>query len=142
MNLSTASIYASRDNATAALRKLGITKADYDDFIVVKDGKFYADLDGARKFGAKPAAKEDLKSEEAAAAELKPVTKPVTKKTVAKTTASTKAKSLSATIRDLITAGKTNDQIWSKLSAAGLLSDRQKHYPGWYRNEMQRAGKI
>lgn len=49
MNITTAKQCSSRDAATAILRKLGIDKEDYDDYIVKKDGIFYTDVLGAEK---------------------------------------------------------------------------------------------
>lgn len=47
MNITTAKKCNSRDAATATLRKIGIAKADYDDYICKKDGIFYVDTIGA-----------------------------------------------------------------------------------------------
>lgn len=49
MNITTAKQCSSRDAATAILRKIGIDKEDYDDYIVKKDGIFYTDVLGAEK---------------------------------------------------------------------------------------------
>lgn len=49
MNITTAKQCSSRDAATAILRKLGVDKDDYDDYIVKKDGIFYTDVLGAEK---------------------------------------------------------------------------------------------
>jgi len=49
MNITTAKQCSTRDAATATLRKIGIAKQDYDDFICKKDGIFYTDVIGAEK---------------------------------------------------------------------------------------------
>lgn len=49
MNITTAKQCTSRDAATATLRKLGVAKQDYDDYICKKGGIFYTDVIGAEK---------------------------------------------------------------------------------------------
>lgn len=49
MNITTAKQCTSRDAATATLRKIGVAKQDYDDYICKKDGFFYVDVIGAEK---------------------------------------------------------------------------------------------
>jgi hypothetical protein len=132
MNMSNATKYAARDSATSALRKIGVTKSDYDDFIVRRDGTFYCDIEGAKKFVAKngaPAAAAPAATETKAA-------KPAAVKVEKKQTGT------SAIIRAKILAGMTNQQIWDEMSSGKnpVLGANQKHYPAWYRCELRRKG--
>jgi hypothetical protein len=44
--------------------------------------------------------------------------------------------------RDLILAGKTNEEVWVALKEQFKLSDDKRHYPTWYRCQLKRAGKL
>jgi hypothetical protein len=146
MNMSNATKYAARDSATSALRKIGIVKADYDDFIIKRDGVFYCDIEGAKSFVYKQAEKAvanmtltqvpapKLKAQVQADGSVKvaPVAKPKTEK----------GQSVSALIREMILDGFTNQQVWDTLGpkGAGTLGENQKHYGSWYRCELRRKG--
>lgn len=144
MNLSTAKQVSSRDSATAALRKLGIVKADYDTFIARRDGVYYVDIDGAKAslettkvnpFAAlskAPAAKADEKPAKA--------DKKTAKETESKVTGNTTRISVAATVRSMIYDGMTNQAIWDALGPQGngTLKDTQRSYPSWYRCEIAR----
>lgn len=41
-------------------------------------------------------------------------------------------------IRELIAAGKDNEAVWTIAKKEFRLPDSKKHYPSWYRCEMQR----
>lgn len=134
MNMSNATKYTARDSATAALRKIGVTKSDYDDFIVRRDGIFYCDIEGAKTFIAKQSTKAAAVTERVAA----PVVK--TEKTVA--VKSEGKVSVSALIRTAILEGASNQEIWDRFgpSGNGMLAENHKHYGSWYRCELRRKG--
>jgi hypothetical protein len=155
MNLSTCTQYSTRDSATGALRKIGVTKSDYDDFIARRDGKFYTDIDGAKKFVAKTSApvvdhaasnsriekllKSDAKTKVGAKAD-----KAQTKKDIAAAASKEGGQrtGVSAIVRALILEGKSNQEVWDELSSGDepVLNANQKSYPSWYRCELRRKG--
>lgn len=49
---------------------------------------------------------------------------------------------ISATARELILSGKTNQEVWEALKQQFNLDDSKKHYPTWYRCEMKRTGLL
>lgn len=120
-------ILARRDSATTILRKMGIHSRDYNAFIeVMSDGKFACHIARAEMH------LESLKNP-------KPAATKATKKT-----AEPKAKKtgISATARELILSGKTNQEVWEVLKQQFNLDDSKKHYPTWYRCEMKRTGLL
>lgn len=44
--------------------------------------------------------------------------------------------------RDMISKGKTDQEIWRKISRQFDLDDSKKTYPAWYRREMARKQKA
>jgi hypothetical protein len=44
--------------------------------------------------------------------------------------------------RDLILAGRTNQEIWVALKQRFNLDDSKKHYPSWYRCQLKRTQGI
>ena len=154
MNLSTAKQVSSRDSATAALRKLGVAKIDYDDYIVRRDGTYYVDVKGAEASMTKTAAaksnpfaglakaapatqKEKMAS---AAAEVMKEMR-AEKKVAAPAAPKADRITVSGTIRTMIKDGKSNQEIWDALGpqGSGLLKDTQRSYPSWYRCELART---
>ena len=136
MNMSNATKYTARDSATSALRKIGVTKSDYDDFIVRRDGFFYTDIEGAKKFVAKPAVVEIEKPVvEAPVVKAEKPAKVKAEKTEAKV-------SVSALIRAMILAGASNQEVWDHFgpSGNGMIGENHKHYGSWYRCELRRKG--
>lgn len=127
----TTKTYTSRDSATSALRKLGLQARDYNLFITKVGDKFKC------KLGAAANHLESLKNH-------KPVAAAEPKAKAAKKTAEPKAKKagISATARELILAGKTNQEVWEALKQQFNLDDSKKHYPTWYRCEMKRTGLL
>lgn len=124
----TTKTYATRDSATSALRKLGLQARDYNLFITKVGDKFKC------KLGAAAAHLESLKNPkpvEAKAKTTKKTTEPKAKKT-----------GISATARELILSGKTNQEVWEALKQQFNLDDSKKHYPTWYRCEMKRKGLL
>lgn len=145
MNMSNATKYSARDSATSALRKIGIVKSDYDDFIVKRDGVFYCDIEGAKKFVDKTVASSTVTAPK--------VDHTASNKTIAKLINSTKAKAekpaetkpvagIASVIRALILEGKSNADIWAQLGPNGtkVLAENRKSYPAWFRCELRRKG--
>jgi hypothetical protein len=105
-------VFANRRTATQLLKKVGIAQADYDKFISCgEDGKFFVNVEDAVRSLQKPAK--------------------VVKAKVAKAEG---AISLAATIRSMVQGGKTNEEIRDELN----LPENKRHYPAWYRAEMNR----
>ena len=121
--------YARRDSATTVLRKMGVSASNYNAFIeVMSDGQFACHIARAEMH------LESLKNPKAAepkAAKVTKTTEPKSKRT-----------GISATARELILAGKTNQEVWAELKAQFNLDDSKKHYPTWYRCEMKRKGQL
>lgn len=138
----TTKIYTARDSATSALRKIGIQARDYNLFITKVGDKFEC------KLGAAAAHLESLKNP-------KPVetAKPVEAKEPKVVKAGRRAVDpvvaikpkklgISATARELILSGKTNQEVWEALKQQFNLDDSKRHYPTWYRCEMKRTGLL
>lgn len=134
----TTKTYTRRDSATSALRKIGLQARDYDLFITKKsDNEFECRL------GAAAAHLESLKN---------PAPKTIMGSAikagrraadpVVKSDKPTKAKGVSAVARELILAGRTNQEVWAVIKEAFNLDDSKKHYPTWYRCEMKRKGQL
>lgn len=114
-------IYTKRDSATAALRKMGVLKGDYNKHIKkLADGRF--ELVNPSK-EAKPA-------------------KAAPKGTKIATKTATSGSTVSSRARELILAGKENADVFATLKAEFNLDDSKKHYPSWYRSEMRRSGAL
>ena len=121
--------YARRDSATTVLRKMGIHARDYNAFIeVMSDGQFACHVARAEMH------LESLKNPKPA--ETKAAKAPASTETKPKRTG------ISATARELILAGKTNQEVWAELKQQFDLDDSKKHYPTWYRCEMKRKGQL
>jgi len=117
MKTQTSKIFKNRDSATAALKKVGIAKADYARFISkTADGKFKCDINTAIE-------------------SLLPPAKAVKRKMSHKET-------VSAVARALVLAGNDNAEIWSVLQKRFGLDDKKRGYPAWYRNELRRKGQL
>lgn len=127
----TTKTYTARDSATSALRKVGIQARDYNLFITKVGDKFEC------KLGAAAAHLESLKNPKPVAAE-QPKAKSAKKPAAPKE----KKLSISATARELILSGKTNQEVWEVLKQQFNLDDSKKHYPSWYRCEMKRTGLL
>lgn len=142
----TTKTYTARDSATSALRKLGLQARDYNLFITKVGDKFEC------KLGAAAAHLESLKNPKPvveAKAEAKPVAAKESKvvkagRRVADPVVEVKPKKMgiSATARELILSGKTNQEVWEALKQQFNLDDSKKHYPTWYRCEMKRTGLL
>lgn len=139
-----------RDSATTMLRKLGITKDRYDDFIVRGDnGEYFVDIEEARASleeskSIKPEVKDEIKSE--IKTQLKKIVKTQVKAEVKKVQSKIDIKgekrTVSSVCRSLIKMGKSNYEVWELVKAEFNLDDSKKHYPSWYRSELTRSGKL
>lgn len=138
----TTKTYTARDSATSALRKLGLQARDYNLFITKVGDKFECKLGAAAAHldslknpkpveAAKPAAAKEPKVAKAGRRDTDPVVEVKPKKL-----------GISATARELILSGKTNQEVWEALKQQFNLDDSKKHYPTWYRCEMKRTGLL
>lgn len=119
----TTKTYSRRDSATSALRKMGIDKKHYNDFITKTDDGFKCDLDAAKKSLSGPTEKSKAQAKKGG------------KKTSSRRTAS-------SVIRGLIEDGLSNKEIWEKVKGEFNLDEAKRSYPAWYRSEMRRKGLI
>lgn len=142
MNLSTAKICSSRDAATATLRKIGVTKADYDSFIVRRDGKYYTDTVGAEMHVHAP---KSAKASGDGFVDAAATTAVETVKTAAKTKVTREqvagTETCSDVARRLIREGKSNAEVWEVISVQFSLPSTRRGYPSWYRNELRKNGE-
>jgi len=115
-------LYVNRDSATARLRKMGIPKEKYDLYIRPVPGSKNVEVD-------LDAVADSLRA--------KPIEKIVAEATQIKIERSKKT-TVSSRIKELITQGLTNPQIWEIVAPEFGLSEKQRHYPAWYRSAMKR----
>jgi hypothetical protein len=132
----TTKIYAARDSATSALRKIGLQARDYNLFITKVGDKFEC------KLGAAAAHLESLKNPKPIEAKEPKVAKAGRRDTDPVVEVKPKKLGISATARELILSGKTNQEVWEALKQQFNLDDSKKHYPTWYRCEMKRTGLL
>lgn len=131
-------ILSRRDSCTTVLRKMGIHSRDYNAFIEkMTDGRFACQvakaemhLESLKNPAPKTVIGEAIKAGRRATDPVVKSDKPA------------KAKGVSAVARDLILAGKTNQEVWAVIKEAFNLDDSKKHYPSGYRCELKRAGKL
>ena len=160
-------VYTRRDSATACLKKLGVTKEDYDKFITKhKDDEgdlFEVDITAVKasivsSSKSEPRAIEtpppverragmaDLVAAQSATAEaLKETVKTLAAiKHTSKKTSKPRAgeRTVSRVARALVVEGLSNEEIWKQLKHEFKLDDSKKHYPSWYRSEARRKGLI
>ena len=120
-------VVKTRDTATSILRKLGVKPRDYNLFIQhTIEGVFEVRaLDAQAHLQAlvQPA-------NPAPQVEAKPngVDKPK------------RAQSCSSVARDLILAGKTNDEVWVVIAEQFKLDQKKRGYPAWYRFQLRKTG--
>lgn len=133
MTKTTVKFYTRRDSATTALRKLGIQPRDYNLFIEkMTDGRFACQVAKAQMH------LESLKNPSPKMIRAgRRATDPVVK-----SGKPTKTKGVSAVARELILAGRTNQEVWAVIKEAFNLDDSKKHYPTWYRCELKRKGQL
>lgn len=135
-NADAVKIFKTRDSATSLLRKLGIKPRDYNFYIEkMTDGRIACQVARAEMY------LESLKQPSA-----KPTEKLDEKQVAAKrllkigVEGKPKRESISQTARDMILAGKTNEEVWAALQQLFNLDHSKRHYPTWYRCEMRRKG--
>lgn len=141
-------IVKTRDTATAILRRLGLKPPAYTTFMKqLPDGQWEVDMKKIYDQGygitptklvaAKTTAPKAVKTVKA-----KPV-KATKKTSAAKPVKTDKAPriSCSSVARELIKAGKTNEEVWKVIREQFKLSDDKRHYPTWYRSQLKREGK-
>jgi hypothetical protein len=73
--------------------------------------------------------------------------KPAKGKATPKSTEAPKAakenkRTVTSVARELIVAGKTNDEVWAALVKEFKLDDGKKSYPAWYRRDCKKRGLI
>lgn len=146
--------YSRRDSATSYLRKLGVNKKDYARLITTDGKTFSIDETKARK-AVLGTADADPRARQAAAHQLLQTSKTGTPKdpeaanlaakrtkmkdkTTKQPVSTGEVRPLAHVIRDLIRAGKTNEQILDQLR----LPEGKLHYPTWYRAELRRKGQL
>jgi len=135
----TTKTYARRDSATATLRKMGIDKTLYKEFIGKSGNKFIVDITAAEKW-----VEDDRRPKKSTE---KTVTRRVSgspKPTVKVTERSPRPHSQSAAsfIRDMILDGATNLEIFEACQEKFGYEKNKRHYPAWYRSEMRRKGTL
>lgn len=134
-NADAVKIFKTRDSATSLLRKMGIQSRDYNFFIEkMTDGRLACQVAKAEMH------LESLKNPQPKTiiTEAVKAGRRVNDPEVVKP----KRQGVSSMARDLILAGKTNQEVWAVIKEAFNLDDSKKHYPSWYRCELKRAGKL
>lgn len=133
-NVDVVKILKTRDSATTVLRKLGIQSRDYNLFIEkTTDGQFACQVARAEMH------LESLKKPKAEATHAVPK---AGRRAADPEVATPKRHGVSHMARELILAGKTNQEVWALIKEAFDLDDSKKHYPSWYRCELKRSGKL
>ena len=132
--------YTRRDSCTAILRKMGIKPQEYNFFIDVAGDKFTCRTDKAashlEQLREQTLATANKRMNDAAKADH------AAKPARVKRTKGVHKESISGVARELISVGRTNEEVWGALKARFGLDDSKKHYPAWYRAEMVRAGAL
>ena len=145
--MSKSKLYARRDTVVAILRKMGVNKADYNNFISTPtsgtESGFYVDVVAAEaslKPVKKTQDKPKAKTQDKPKAKAKPVVSDEHEEPAE--TRSTSGKSISKIIQGMILSGMSNQQIWDVMKQQYGLDDSKKYYPAWNRSEMRRSGKL
>lgn len=140
-NKMTVKYYSKRDSATAVLRKLGLHKDFYNQFIEqLSPTSFALNLTKAEDFLAKLT--NDESEPEVEEVEVKEVEVESVKEVVVKKERKPRDRSVSRRCRELILEGKTDDEVWEVIKVELDLDDTKSHYPRWNRNQMKRSGLI
>lgn len=120
-------VVGTRDSATSILRKLGVKPRDYNFFISKRDdGKLVVAVEAAT------AHLQSLLLPSTPAPKVEPKAAPAAK--------GEKKVSCSAVARDLILAGKTNDEVWVVIAEQFKLDQKKRGYPAWYRFQLRKTG--
>lgn len=114
------------------------------------EARMLAEAEAARK--AKPAAKKSAAKEplqptfpkvtKIKVPEKGAPTSPKGKKAPAPKAAPKDKRTVTSVARELIVAGKTNDEVWDALVKEFKLDDSKKSYPAWYRRDCKKRGLI
>lgn len=144
------SIVKTRDGATSILRKLGIKPRDYDFFIEqMLDGRLAVQTHKAQAhlaaLIADAAPPEPVRKSEP---QVRP--EPRTKREFSAAPAAKRMgrgrpvdpNSCASVCRELIRAGKSNDEVWAEVQPRFSLKDSQRHYPAWYRYQLRQRGEA
>lgn len=149
INTSGVRIFKARDSATSLLRKLGVNSRDYNLFIdKMDDGGIVCKVALAMEHVESLKVLAEKPTKPAKPIITKPhqqevVDKLLGRDTKPKAPAKKSAKpSISGMAREMILAGKTNEEIWEALKSTFDLDHSKRHYPVWYRCEMKRKGKL
>ena len=146
-------IFETRKLAVGQLRELGVAPSKFTQYVKLRaDGQYDCDIDQAKADLAatpavgkvkKPAAKK-APAKKAPAKKAPAKKAPAKKKAAAKKAADPKKDrvSVSSTCREMILAGKTNEQIWKVIQKEFNLDDSKKYYPAWNRSDMKKRGLI
>jgi len=145
----TTKFYARRDSATSLLRKMGVHTRDYAAFIKNVDGGVELDVSAAEAHAAKikeMASGQTLVKKDPPKAKVEKTVEKSTKagkpaKAAAKTEKAVR-RTVSSVARELILAGKTNDEVWKALQSEFQLADSKKGYPCWYRADLRKKGLL
>ena len=150
-------VFKTRDAATAALRKLGTQKADYNFFIEKGlDGYYHVNMDAAERHlserammaanGVKVTRTVVVEGEVTVRPSLGKAPKPSHQTGSRAAKAAIKAAADTDTITSVaieaILAGYTNAEVFKILKARFGLDDDKKSYPAWYRGKLRREGKL
>lgn len=120
-------VVGTRDSATSILRKLGVKPRDYNFFISKRDnGQLEVAVEAAQ------AHLQALLLPSTPAPKVEPKAVPADK--------GEKKVSCSAVARDLILAGKTNDEVWVVIAEQFKLDQKKRGYPAWYRFLLRKTG--
>lgn len=170
--METTKVYAKRDSAVSYLRKKGVPKEQYNEFLTLTTDKQYkldtAEVEHFLTTGQTPedvAANAPAKSVDQTISEkavdkakkdpklvivppdpgAKKAEKPVAgKKKAEKPVAEVKQpkRTVSSVCRTLIAEGKTDEEVWEAVRLLFDLPDSKKGYPAWYRADMKKKGLI
>jgi hypothetical protein len=144
-----------RDSATALLRKMGVARENYNNFINEVDGQFFLDDERAAlslQVAAHPVVKQkieamakpivDLVATPAEEATLPLVRENVQRRPAIDRSSSERGATITCVAEQLILQGRTNQEVWEVIQPMFQLDTKKKHYPSWYRSRLIRAGKL
>lgn len=140
----TVKTYSRRDSCTTVLRKMGVDKKDYDFFIDKQGDVFVCRTDKAERHLAqiKDMTNQQKVMDDKMVGGPKLDEKSKATKQLMDKVAKAPRRTVTGRARELIFAGKTNEQIWVVLQAEFQLDDSKKHYPAWNRAFLIRTGVI
>lgn len=143
-------VYATRDSATAVLRRMGIGVGDYNKFMAkASDGSWDCYVLKAEQYlislNHKSIAETGNLTGRTRAkpkASRAPETKKVSRLIISAETSKNSKISLAEAMRQLVVAGKDNLEIFNELKDEYNLTNKQRGYPAWYRSDLRRRGII